>query len=103
MFVTKTDNSKHVYVTRWLMDGKPRFVAVDEWIPGSGSWPSFSKVAGDHDFWGIILEKAWAKIHGSYMITQGGWHTAVWAAMTSAPTFNQMHSSISVDALFALL
>jgi len=73
VFVTKQDNDAHVYVTRWLIDGKPRFVAVDDWIPGRKSgnraYPSFSKVAGDHDFWGIILEKAWAKIHGNYMIT----------------------------------
>jgi hypothetical protein len=77
-FETKTPNAKNVYVTRWFIDGRPRYVAVDEWIPGSGSRPSFSQINGDHDFWGIILEKAWAKIHGNYMITEGGWHTAVW-------------------------
>ena len=78
------DNANHVYVTRWLIDGKPRIVAVDEWIPGYGNTPSFSKVVGylDKDFWGIILEKAWAKIHGSFMIVEGGWHNEVWTALT---------------------
>jgi len=76
--MTKQDNEAHIYVTRWLIDGKPRFVAVDEWIPGSGNTPSFSKVVGDSDYWGIILEKAWAKIHGNFMITEAGWHTKVW-------------------------
>jgi len=82
IFETKTDNDKHVFVTRWLLDGKPRYVAVDQWIPGDKDWKSkwfywlgfkakasFSKFNGDADFWGIILEKAWAKIHGNYMIT----------------------------------
>ena len=56
-----------------MIDGKPRYVAVDEWIPGNNGTPSFSKVTEDGEFWGIILEKAWAKIHGEYMRTQGGW------------------------------
>ena len=73
LFETKTDNDKHVYVTRWLINGKPRYVAVDEWVPGQGNTPSFSQPTGDHDLWGVILEKAWAKIHGNYMITQAGW------------------------------
>jgi len=62
--------------------------------------PSFSKVAGDHDFWGIILEKAWAKIHGEYMVTTGGWQTAVWTALTAAPSYSVRHSSISVSDLY---
>jgi hypothetical protein len=73
LFETKVDNQKHVYVTRWLINGKPRFVAVDEWVPGSGKSPSFSQPTGDHDVWALILEKAWAKIHGNYMKTQSGW------------------------------
>jgi len=46
-------------------------VSVDDWIPGSGIYPSFSKPIGylDKDFWPVILEKAWGKIHGNYMVT----------------------------------
>lgn len=35
------------------------------------------------------------------MITQSGWHTNVWAAMTSAPTFNLRHSSTNAGDLFS--
>ena len=48
-------------------------MAVDDWVPGEGKVPSFAKPTADHDLWGVILEKAWAKIHGNYMITQAGW------------------------------
>ena len=34
VFMSLEDNKNHVYVTRWLMDGKPRLVAVDDWVPG---------------------------------------------------------------------
>ena len=62
-----------MYVTRWLINGKPRFVAVDDWIPGSLTWTLFSKIGSDQDFWPLILEKAYAKIHGSYKAIEGGW------------------------------
>lgn len=72
-FFFKNDNLKHVYVTRWLLNGKPRFVAIDDWVPGSGSGSSFSHLKEDQDAWPLLLEKAYAKIHGSYKIIEGGW------------------------------
>jgi calpain-15 len=32
-FVTKQDNAKHIYTTKWFIDGAVREVSVDEWIP----------------------------------------------------------------------
>lgn len=55
------------------MNGKPRLVAVDDWVPGRAQGSSFSKVSTDKDFWPLILEKAYAKIHGNYQIIEGGW------------------------------
>ena len=72
-FKTQTDNDNHVYVTRWLINGKPRFVAVDDWVPGSSKRPAFAGMSVDGDFWAAILEKAWAKIHGNYMAAESGW------------------------------
>lgn len=81
MLYTKTDNSKHVYVVRWLIDGKPRFVSVDDYVPGKNGASSFSK-SKDGIFWGIIIEKAWAKIFGNYMKTEAGTQKNVWKAIT---------------------
>ena len=72
-FNTKVDNANHVYVTRWLIQGKPRFVAVDDWVPGGAQGMAFAQSSLDGEFWGPILEKAWAKIHGSYMAAEAGW------------------------------
>ena len=55
-----------------MIVGKIRQVAVDDYVPGKDKIPSFSGVTADHDYWAMILEKSWAKIHGSYMITEGG-------------------------------
>lgn len=42
MFYTKVDNDKHIYITRWLLDGKPRFVSVDDYVPGYEGVSKFS-------------------------------------------------------------
>jgi len=55
-----------------LINGKPRFVAVDDWVPGSSSRSSFVNIGSDQDFWPLILEKAYAKIYGNYSIISGG-------------------------------
>ena len=72
-FNTPQDNANHVYVTRWLINGKPRFVAVDDWVPGDANGMAFAQVSREGEFWAPILEKAWAKIHGSYMAAEAGW------------------------------
>ena len=84
------------------MDGKPRVVAVDDWIPGSYWTPAFAKPVGytDKDFWAIILEKAWAKIYGTYMRTEGGWHEEVWYGLTGAPVNAIRHSNTNAAGLY---
>jgi len=47
MFETKVDNANHIYVLRWVLDGKVRMVSTDDWVPGSGTTPSFSKITND--------------------------------------------------------
>lgn len=47
LFETKEDNEEHVYVGRWVLDGKVRMVATDDWVPGSGSRSSFSRPTND--------------------------------------------------------
>lgn len=69
----KQDNPNHVYVSRWLIDGKPRYVAVDDWIPGKDNKPSFALPSANNETWPVILEKAWAKIHGTFMAIEAGW------------------------------
>ena len=59
-----------------MINGKPRYVAVDDWVPGYKSYgviySSYSHVQTDGDTWPLILEKAYAKIHGNYKIIEGG-------------------------------
>ena len=63
-FVTKTDNAKNVYIIRWILAGKPRLVAVDDWVPAKDKMPSMSRLGEQNAVWPLLIEKSWAKIHG---------------------------------------
>lgn len=78
-------------------------MAVDDWVPGIDGAPSFQQVAKENDFWPLILEKAWAKIHGTYMAAQYGWHTEVWKALLGAPTFEKWHEKSTGLELWTLI
>ena len=59
-------------------------VLIDDFLPGYMNWndefrPLFAGVQGDNSVWGAVIEKAFAKFHGNYKHTVGGWpHRAVW-------------------------
>lgn len=48
-------------------------VIVDDWIPcESPTKPAFATSRKENEFWVSILEKAYAKLHGSYEALEGG-------------------------------
>ena len=55
------------YVLRFYIGGKPTFVVLDDYIPCNSSslQPLFSKPIGN-EIWVLLIEKAWAKLIGSY-------------------------------------
>jgi calpain-15 len=55
------------YVLRFYAGGKPTLVVVDDYFPCNNSslQPFFSKPIGQ-EVWVLLIEKAWAKLVGSY-------------------------------------
>jgi len=74
-----------VYVTRWLVTGRPVVVAVDGWFPAWDGWPTFASYGPQRKIWPMILEKAWAKIFGSYKRIESGFAVEAIKALTQAP------------------
>lgn len=89
MFVNREmwKNPKPVYTTRWLLNGKDVTVAVDGQVPANESThePFFVGVNDGSDFWPLLLEKAWAKIFGSFWSVKGGQSRDAFKAITQAP------------------
>ena len=62
-------------------------VLVDDHIPCDQDQgePVFA-TSIDKDLWVLLLEKAWAKLHGSYKRIEYGNHATVFRDLTGAPT-----------------
>ena len=60
---------------------------IDDFFPCTGSYggPAFTRANGN-EIWVLILEKAWAKIHGSYERIEAGLCRDAFRDLTGAPT-----------------
>ena len=71
LFVTKEVNKHGLFAVNMTKNGEKVQVLVDSNIPCLNGKPVFSSANGN-ELWVIILEKAWAKLHGSYERIIGG-------------------------------
>ena len=72
LFYTKTANAAGCYVVYFYVNGVKTPVMIDDYFPVT----TYNKLAfssGKHEeIWVPLLEKAWAKLHGSYARTVSG-------------------------------
>jgi len=66
-------------------NGEWKEVVIDDKFPVASGEPAFSKAAGD-ELWVLILEKAWAKLFGSYERIEAGFAEHVLRDLTGAPS-----------------
>ena len=90
VFVTKEYNPRGKYLVR-LFDPDAKAwvtVRVDDRIPcrKGTKEPLFMKCHG-HELWAMLLEKAFAKLCGSYTCLDGGWAVWGWRVLTGDHVF----------------
>lgn len=67
--------------------GKWRTIDLDEFVPCVFGEPAFSK-SNENELWVILLEKAWAKMYGSYKQIEAGFPEEGLHDLTGAPIHN---------------
>ena len=87
LFFTKEKTKQHLYGVYIYLNGSWKLVLIDDFLPYTGK--RFKKFAfsasGGKELWVALLEKAWAKINGSYAkIGCGGSPTEVFDILTEA-------------------
>ena len=67
LFITKTVNDEGIYRVKICKNGYWQLVTIDDFFPCyPKGQPLFSK-GESNELWVLILEKAYAKLHGSYL------------------------------------
>ena len=85
IFETKELNSPGIYSVTFYITGEKKTVTVDDYFPfypKKQNW-AFTQWVGK-EIWVMILEKAWAKVHGSYQRIEGGNTAEALFALTGA-------------------
>jgi len=92
---------------RFFINGVPKIVVVDDYLPYRTDLNSlaFARSKYQNEFWVSILEKAWAKLHGSYCMVEGGTSDSVFSHLTNRPTelLNHRKKKFSHEKLWSKL
>lgn len=84
-------NVAGIWAVELYKNGSKQQVVLDDFIPCKKGSPCFSRAHGN-ELWVIVLEKAWAKLHGSYERIEAGLCTDVMRDLTGAPSFSMLTS-----------
>lgn len=77
-----------MYAVQFEINGEAKTVVVDDYFPYDeerNRW-AFSQPSKGNEIWVLILEKAWAKVFGSYTIIEAGDPGEAMAPLTACPT-----------------
>lgn len=108
MFVTTEKNSAGIYAFRFFIRGKPWIVTVDDYFlfyttTTGARQPYFARIGQNEQFWGMLLEKAWAKVKGSYTMADGGFVENGLRSLVGSPVFSYITTYADADTTHALL
>ena len=88
LFITQNYDHKGVYKVQLCKGGIWQEITLDDYFPCStvsGGLAMFSRSATT-DMWVLLLEKAFAKVHGNYFSLRGGMVSEALADLTGCPT-----------------
>ena len=99
LFITKQANEEGFYQIKFCKGGEWVRLTVDDYFPCfPKEGPIYSRSHGN-ELWVLLLEKAYAKLHGSYTLLRGGWAHEGMMDLTGCPTLNYDFSSEEVKNL----
>jgi len=102
LFVINKENKHGCYAINLYVCGSLRTIVMDDLFPALGkTWPLTH--SRDNEIWVMLLEKAWAKVHGGYSIISGGDSRESLSALTGAPTTLLRHNERTKEDLWNLV
>ena len=94
LFNTQEVNAAGIYSLNFFLNGKRQEVFVDDFVPcdRQSLLPCFAYSEQCGEIWAILLEKAWAKLHGSYCMVRSGSSVSTFPHLCGAPSSQFDHN-----------
>ena len=86
LFITKLWNKEGIYRVKICKGGMWVEVTVDDMFPCEPNGNPIFSGCVNNEIWVMILEKAYAKVHGSYFLLKGGFVNEALLDLTGLPT-----------------
>ena len=104
MFVTKEINKAGIYMVRLFINGTETPVVIDDHLPvRKDGQPAFA-TCRDGEIWVSLMEKAWAKLHGTYARIEGGLPCFAASHIMGVPSESYKHCELdSPEEFFDML
>jgi len=93
MFITKEINKSGIYLMTFWINGIETPVIVDDYFPCKNNQPCFSS-SDTQEIWAMLLEKAWAKLYGTYARTEGGTPSFASVHLQGVPSWSITHADL---------
>jgi hypothetical protein len=104
IFITKQITKNGCISVQFYLHGKPKVISLDDHFPCSkhrnGKLSFALAYSGENELWVSILEKAWAKVCGSYAQTIAGLPSEALATLTEAPTISYIHRRFGKEKIW---
>ena len=102
LFLVEQENKHGCYAVNLYVSGALRTIVIDDLFPAYRNEWAFTH-SKEEEIWVMVLEKAWAKVHGNYGVTSGGDSRESLSSLTGFPTTLVQHKNISKSDLWKLL
>ena len=85
------------YTIDLYIEGVKTPVTIDKYLPSNGGKLFFASSGDKHELWVPFLEKAYAKLSGSFQQTDGGTGREALACLTGGPVSMRMLKDYPIE------
>ncbi len=104
IFISKDKSENGCYQIRLFLNGVPKIIVLDDYFPTKKNQVGWQLAHCEQtEIWVNLLEKAWAKINGSYASTIAGLPSEAFSVLTEAPCFSYINKKYSSNEFWKII
>ena len=78
-------------------------MTIDDYLPTFRNKPIYAKISAHDSAWVVLLEKAFAKVHGNYENIESDAHAEAWRFLTATPSQYYAMSNFNTTSITKIL